>query len=257
MSLKLKSYSDIKEIKKANQIIAKLYNDILPKYIKAGVSAYELDQIIEDYILSNGATPATKGYKVEGLPTYPSASCISINEEIVHGIPTKDKILKDGDIVSVDVVTNLNGFIGDSAITYPVGTISEKSQKLLDVTKEAREIGINQAIAGNRIGDISAAIQEYVERHGFSIIRDFAGHGVGYELHEDPYVLNYGKKNTGELIENGLVIAIEPMVATGTFKIKILKDKWTAITLDRKNAAHFEHSVAIYDNKPLILSELD
>lgn len=255
--MRLKTYKDILEIKKANEIIARLYNDILPKYIKEGVSAKELDQIIEDYILSNNAIPATKGYKIEGMPVYPSASCISINEEIVHGIPTSDKILKNGDIVSIDVVTKLNGYVGDAAITYPVGNIDERSQKLLDVTKKARDIGIETAIVGNTLGDVGHAIQTYVEQNGFSVIRDFSGHGVGFDLHEDPYVLNYGKPKTLEKIENGLVIAIEPMVATGTFKLKIKPDGWTAVTRDKSRAAHFEHSVAIVDNKPLILSEID
>lgn len=255
--VKLKTYEDIKNIQKANKIIANLYENVLPKYIKAGISTYELDKIIEDYILSNNAIPATKGYKIEGFPVYPSASCISVNEVVVHGIPRKDQILKEGDIVSIDVVTNLNGYFGDSATTFAVGNISEKNQRLIEVTRKSRDLGIEQAIAGNRLGDIANAIQEYVEKHGFSVIRDFTGHGVGFSMHEDPYVLNYGKKNTGLVIENGLVIAIEPMVSAGMYKIKILKDGWSAATYDKKNAAHFEHSVAIWDNKPLILSNLD
>lgn len=256
--IRLKTLEEIKKIKKANEIIAKLYRDILPKYIVPGTSTYEIDQIIEDFIRSCGAIPGTKGYKPsQYYPEYPSASCISVNETVVHGIPSKTEILKEGDIVSVDTVTILDGFYGDAAITYPVGNIDEKSQKLLDITKRARDIGIEQAIAGNRIGDIGAAIQEFVERQGFSVVRDFTGHGVGFSMHEDPYVLNYGQKNTLELIENGLVIAIEPMVNIGTFKVKLAKDKWTVKTLDKSRSAHFEHSIAIVDNKPLILSEID
>lgn len=256
--MKLKTLEDIKEIKKANQIIARLYNDILPKYIKPGTSTYEIDKIVEDFIRTNGAIPGTKGYDIGmGYPPYPSASCISVNEKVVHGIPSKDEILKEGDIVSVDTVAVLNGYYGDSAITYPVGNIDEKSQKLLDVTKKALYLGIEQAKVGNRIGDISSAIQSYVEMNGFSVVRDFSGHGVGFSMHEDPYVLNYGKAGTMEKIESGLVIAIEPMVNMGSFKVRVLPDKWTVVTRDKSRSAHFEHSVAILKDKTLILSELD
>lgn len=254
--LKLKTLEDIKKIKKANEIIARLYEDILPKYIKAGISTWEIDKICEDYILSQGAKPGTKGYDVGWpIPPYPASTCISINEKVVHGIPSKTEILKEGDIVSVDTVTILDGYFGDSAKTFPVGNIDEKSKKLLEVTKKARDLGIEQAIVGNRIGDIGFTIQNYVEKQGFSVVRDFSGHGVGFSMHEDPFVLNYGKAGSGLKIENGLVIAIEPMVNMGTFKVKILKDFWTVITQDKKRSAHFEHSIAVVDGKPLILSE--
>lgn len=256
--IRYKTLDEIKKIKKANEIIAKIYRDILPPYIKPGTSTYELDKIVEDYIRSQGAIPGTKGYDIgRSIPPYPAATCISINEKVVHGIPSKEEILKEGDIVSVDTVTILDGYFGDAAITYPVGKIDDKSQKLLDVTREARQLGIEQAKVGNRIGDIGYAIQSYVESFGFSVVRDFTGHGVGFSMHEDPYVLNYGYPNTLEKIQNGLVIAIEPMVNIGSFKIKILKDKWTVATFDKSRSAHFEHSVAIVDGKALILSELD
>lgn len=254
--IKLKTLEDIKKIKEANQIIARLYEDIIPKYMKAGISTWELDQICEDYIRSQGATPGTKGYDI-GWPTppYPAATCISVNEKIVHGIPSKTEVLKEGDIVSLDTVTVLDGYYGDAAKTFAIGNIDERTKKLLEVTERARSIGIEQAVAGNTIGDIGSAIQLYVERNGFSVVREFTGHGVGFKMHEDPYVPNYGKPGKGELIENGLVIAIEPMVNMGTFKIKMLKDGWSVVTQDKKKSAHFEHSVAIVDGKPLVLSE--
>ncbi|WP_064581409.1 type I methionyl aminopeptidase [Streptobacillus moniliformis] len=254
--VKLKTLEDIKKIKKANEIIARLYEDIIPKYIKPGISTWEIDAICEDYIKSQGAIPGTKGYDIGWpYPPYPASTCISINEKVVHGIPSKTEILKEGDILSLDTVTILDGYFGDAAKTFAVGNIDGRSRKLLEVTEKAREIGIEQARVGNRIGDIGFAIQQYVEKFGFSVVRDFSGHGVGFAMHEDPYVLNYGKANTGLKIENGLVIAIEPMVNMGTFKVKILKDMWTVVTQDKKRSAHFEHSVAIVDGKPLILSE--
>ncbi len=253
----LKSLDEIKKIKEANQIIARLYNDVLPKYIKAGISTLELDKIIEDYILSQGATAATKGYGAEYGNPYPASSCISVNEVVVHGIPTAEKILKDGDIVSVDIVPELKGYFGDSAITYPVGEIDEESTKLLEVTKKAREIAIETLVVGNRLGDMGSAVQSYVETNGFSVVREFCGHGVGFKMHEDPMVPNFGRKGKGIRIENGMVLAIEPMVNVGSYKTKLLSDGWTAVTKDGKRSAHFEHSVAIIDGKAVILSELD
>ncbi|MEG0398574.1 MAG: type I methionyl aminopeptidase, partial [Cetobacterium sp.] len=183
--------------------------------------------------------------------------CISLNDEVVHGVPKADKILKDGDIVGIDVVTNLNGFFGDSAITFPVGEIDEEAKKLLKVTKEARDIGIEAAIVGNRFGDIGYAIQEHVEKNGFSVVRDFSGHGVGKSMHEDPCIPNFGRRGRGLKIENGMVLAIEPMVNVGSYKVAIENDGWTVVTRDGKRSAHFEHSIAIVDGKPIILSELD
>lgn len=254
MSL-IKSLEDIEQIKKSNQIIARLYRDVLPKYIKAGVSTREINEIVEDYIRSQGARPACIG--VEGLyAPFPAGTCISVNEEVVHGIPG-DRILQEGDIVSIDTVTELNGFYGDSAITFPVGEIDGESKKLLEVTEKSREIGIEIAVAGNRIGDIGHAVQSYVEKNGFTVVKDFAGHGVGHAMHEDPIITNFGRKGRGIKIENGMVLAIEPMVNVGTYKINVKEDGWTIITKDGKRSAHFEHSVAIIDGKPIILSELD
>ena len=253
-----KTLDEIKKIKKANEIIARLFEDVLPKYIKAWISTYEIDQIAEDYIRTEGAIPGTKGYDIGSpYPPYPAATCISVNETVVHGIPNKKHILKEGDIISVDTVAVLDGFYGDAAITYPVGKIDRESAKLLEVTEKARDLGITFAKEGNRIGDISHAIQQYVESFGFSLVRDFAGHGVGKKMHEDPMVPNFGKSGTGPKVENGMVIAIEPMVNIGKFPVRILDDMWTVVTKDKSRSAHFEHSVAIIDGKPLILSVKD
>ena len=251
----IKTLDEIKGIKKANQIIAKIYSDIIPPYLKAGITTREIDKIIDDYIRSCGARPACIG--VEGFyGPFPSATCISVNEEVVHGIPG-DRVIKDGDIVSLDIVTELGGYYGDSAKTFAIGEIDEESKKLLEVTEKSREIGIEAAVVGNRLGDLGHAIQSYVEKNGFSVVRDFAGHGVGLDLHEEPMIPNYGRKGRGLKIENGMVLAIEPMVNVGTYKVAIMPDGWTVVTRDGKRSAHFEHSVAIIDGKAVILSELD
>lgn len=252
----IKTLEEIEKIKKPCQLIAKLYADILPKYIKPGITTGELNRIIEKYLRDNGAEPATIGVG-HPLNPYPAGSCISVNEEVVHGIPRDSKELKDGDIVSVDVVARMDGFYGDAAITYPVGNIDEESKKLIEVTKEARRIGIEQMYAGNRLGDVGYAIQKYVESNGFKVVKDFAGHGVGKAMHEDPCIPNYGKKGRGFIIEEGMVLALEPMVNVGSYKVNILDDGWTVVTKDRKRSAHFEHTIAIIDGKPVILTELE
>lgn len=251
----IKTLDQINEIKKSNQIIARLYRDILPKYIKPGVSTFEIDKIVDDYIRSQGAIPGCIGAPGP-YGAFPAATCISVNEEVVHGIPD-GRILQDGDIVSIDTVTVLNGYYGDSAITYAVGNIDEESKKLLEVTEKSRTIGIEMAVVGNRLGDIGHAIQQYVESNGFSVVRDFAGHGVGLSMHEDPMIPNFGRKGRGLKIENGMVLAIEPMVNVGTYKLNMKDDGWTIVTKDGKRSAHFEHSVAIIDGKAVILSEID
>lgn len=256
MAVIIKTPEEIAGIKEANQIIARLYEEILPQYIKPGISTKELDKIVDDYIRSQGAIPGCIG--VPGFyDPFPAATCISVNEAVVHGIPNENIILKDGDIVSIDTVTILNGFYGDAAITYPVGEIDAETKKLLEVTEKARDIGIEQAVVGNRLGDIGHAIQSFVEKNGFSVVRDYAGHGVGKEMHEDPCVANYGRKGRGLKIEEGMVLAIEPMVNAGSYKIGMLNDGWTVVTKDGKKSAHFEHSIAIVDGKPLVLSKLD
>jgi methionyl aminopeptidase len=247
----IKTLEEIKKIKKANVIIAKLYN-MLPQYVKPGITTNELNMIIDDFIKSHGARPACIGVPGFKFP-FPTAACISVNDEVIHGIPSNRKLI-NGDIVSIDVVTEKDGFFGDSAITFPVGEIDEESKKLLDITEKSRDIGIKNAIVGNRIGDIGHVIQSYVEKNGFSVVRDYAGHGVGHEMHEDPVVANFGRAGRGIKIENGMVLAIEPMVNMGGYKIILLEDGWTTVTKDGKKSAHFEHSIAIIDNVPVILS---
>lgn len=250
----IKTLDEIEGIRKANQIIAKIYSDIIPPYLKAGKTTKEIDLIIDDYIRSCGARPACIG--VEGYyGPFPAATCISVNEEVVHGIPG-DRIIQDGDIVSLDIVTEINGFYGDSAKTFPIGKIDEVSKKLLEVTEKSRAIGIEAARVGNRIGDIGHEVQKFVEKNGFSVVRDYAGHGVGLDLHEDPIIPNYGRAGRGLKIENGMVLAIEPMVNVGSYKVATMPDGWTVVTTDGKRSAHFEHSIAIIDGKAVILSEL-
>ncbi|MCI6153338.1 type I methionyl aminopeptidase [Fusobacterium perfoetens] len=256
MAVIIKTPEEIEGIKKANQIIARLYKEILPPHIKPGISTKEIDKIVDDYIRSQGAIPGCIGVPGPYGP-FPAATCISVNEVVVHGIPSEKIILKEGDIVSIDTVTILDGFYGDAAITYPVGEIDSETKKLLEVTEKAREIGIEMAVVGNRLGDIGHAIQSFVEKNGFSVVRDYAGHGVGKEMHEDPCVANYGRKGRGIKIEEGMVLAIEPMVNMGSYKIGMLNDGWTVVTRDGKKSAHFEHSIAIVNGKPLVLSKLD
>lgn len=247
----IKTKAEIDKIEKADKIVAYVLDELLPKQIKPGVTTKELDIVAEEYIRSQGGVPGFKGYG-----GFPATLCTSINEQVVHGIPSKTKVLKNGDIISVDVGVVINGYNGDAARTFAVGEISEEDKKLLEVTKKSLYIGIKAAKVGNRIGDIGHVIQEYAESKGYSVVRDYCGHGIGKSLHEDPQIPNYGKAGTGPRIEDGMVLAIEPMVNRGTHKVKVLKDKWTVITKDRKNSAHFEHSVAIIDGKAKILSEL-
>ncbi|MGL4534598.1 MAG: type I methionyl aminopeptidase [Fusobacteriaceae bacterium] len=252
----IKTKEEIAKIKEANQIIARLFTNILPISIKPGISTMELNVIIENYVRSQGAIPATIG--VGGpINPYPAGSCISVNEAVIHGIPKTNIILKEGDIVSVDVVTNLNGYFGDSAKTFPVGEIDEESKKLIKVAEKALEIGIEMTTAGTRLGDLGNAIQTYVESQGFSVVRDFAGHGVGKAMHEEPCVANFGRKGRGIKLEEGMVIAIEPMINAGTHNIALEQDGWTVVTKDKRRSVHCEHSVAIVDGKPVVLSKLD
>ncbi|MEO0254089.1 MAG: type I methionyl aminopeptidase [candidate division WOR-3 bacterium] len=246
----LKSREEIENIKKASKIVAKVLYDI-EEYIKPGISTKKLNDIIDRMIRKMGGFPAFLGYK-----GYPASSCISINEEVVHGIPSENKILEEGSIVKIDVGVNKNGFFGDGAKTYKVGKVNGKLDKLLQVTEKALYAGIEKARAGNRVGDIGFEIQSLVECEGFSVVRELAGHGVGHYLHEEPIIPNYGKRGEGPLLKKGLVIAIEPMVNMGTHEVKVLRDKWTIVTLDGKPSAHFEHTVLI-DDEPVILTTLD
>ena len=217
--------------------------------VKPGISTYEIDTIVRKYIEKQGAKPSFLGYG-----GFPASACISVNSVVIHGIPAKTTILKEGDIVSVDVGACYRGFNGDNAYTFPCGKISENAQRLLDATKESLYEGIKQAQAQNRIGDIGSAVQEYVEARSYSVVRNYTGHGVGAKLHEDPSVPNYGTRGRGFKLLPGMTIAIEPMVNEGTHHTRVLGDKWTVVTLDGKLSAHFEHTVAITPDGPRILT---
>lgn len=234
-------------LKAAGKIVARVMQK-LRESIKAGISTLEIDYLAEQLIKKEKAIPAFKGYR-----GYPANICTSINEEIVHGIPSERR-LKEGDIISLDIGINYAGYFSDTAITVPVGQVNPEAKKLIEVTKSALAEGIKQACDGNHLSDISCAIQNYVERQGFSVVREFVGHGIGSCLHEEPEIPNFGLPHQGPLIRSGMVLAIEPMVNAGTWKSKILENQWTAVTADDKLSAHFEHTVAVTDNGPEILT---
>ncbi|ERJ12366.1 type I methionyl aminopeptidase [Haloplasma contractile] len=244
-----KTQREIDIMREAGRIVAIAHNE-LKKHIKPGITTLELDQIVEDLITSHNATPSFKGYN-----GFPGSICVSINEELVHGIPSKRK-LKDGDIISIDIGAYYKGYHGDSAWTYPVGTISQESQRLLDVTEQSLFKGLAEAKPGNRLQDISHAIQKYAEDNGYTIVREFVGHGVGQELHEDPAIPNFGKPGKGPRLKKGMTLAIEPMVNQGERYVKMLPDNWTVITADKKLCAHFEHTIVILDDGYEILTQL-
>ena len=245
----LKSPEEIKKIRASDIIVANILNE-LRNVIKPGITTIELDRYSEELALKMGAKPAFKGYR-----GYPFSLYTSVNGEVVHGMPS-DRALKAGDIISLDFGIYHKGYYGDSAITVPVGEISRVSQALISTTEEALYCGIEEMRAGNRLGDISAAIQECVEAAGFSVVRDFVGHGIGRSLHEDPQIPNFGVRGRGIKLKTGMVFAIEPMVNEGTYKVKVLDDGWTVVTADGKLSAHFEHSVAITEDGPVILSKV-
>lgn len=222
------------------------------KAVEPGVSTFEIDQIVREYIEKQGAVPSFLGYG-----GFPASACISVNNVVIHGIPDKKQILKEGDIVSIDVGAKLNGYHGDNAWTFPCGSVSKEAQALMDATKEALFEGIKNAVAGNRVGDIGHAVQTYAEARSYSVVRDFVGHGVGAKLHEDPSVPNYGTPGRGVRLLPGMVIAIEPMINQGTHKVRVLDDNWTTVTADGKLSAHFEHTIAVTSNGPVILTMPD
>jgi methionyl aminopeptidase len=250
----VKTLTEISSIKESCKIVAGVLSYI-EKFILAGVSTGELDKIIEDYIKSQGGEPAFKGYKVH-KNIFPASACISINEEVVHGIPGS-RLLENGDIVSVDVGVKKNGYYGDGAKTFAVGEINTSKKKLLKVTEESLYKGLDNATDGNFINDVSLAIQQHVESSGFSVVRDLVGHGIGKELHEEPPIPNYYHQGYRAKFKEGMTVAIEPMVNYGSYKVKVLKDKWTYVTADGQPSAHFEHSVLITKGKPEILTEVD
>ncbi len=249
----IKSPEEIAIMRQAGRINA-LALDAVRKAIRPGVTTAELDAIAEEVIRSHGAVPAFKGYP--GPYPYPATITASINDELVHGIPSKKRVLREGDIVSIDCGTVYKGFVADSAFTVGVGEISPEAQRLLEVTEQALYVGIAQLRPGNRVGDVSAAIQHYVESRGYYVTREYTGHGVGREMHEGPMVPNYGTPGRGLLLRPGMTIALEPMVLVGTPKTRVLEDKWTVASADGSLTAHFEHSVAVTEDEPLILTVL-
>lgn len=242
-----KTIEEIELIRESSLLVSKALAAVAG-HIRPGVSTQELDRVAEEFIRDNNALPAFKGYN-----GFPATLCISVNEQVVHGIPGKT-LLKEGDIVSVDCGVKKNGFYGDSAYTFPVGEISAKKQELLKVTRECLLKAIEKAVSGTRLGDLSFAVQEHAEKHGFSVVRELVGHGVGKELHEKPEVPNYGKRGTGMLLKEGLVIAIEPMINMGKKGVTQENDGWTIRTIDRQPSAHFEHTVAVRQGKADVLS---
>jgi methionyl aminopeptidase len=225
----------------------------LKEQVRPGITTYDLDQIGRELIASLGARSACYGYQLQSR-RYPAYTCLSVNEEVVHGIGSLKRILRDGDIISLDVVVEYNGYIGDNATTVPVGAIAPRTAELLTVTAEALQIGLRQAVVGNRIGDISHAVQSFVESHGFSVVREMVGHGVGREMHEEPQIPNFGRRNSGEKIKPGMTLAIEPMVNLGRHEVRTLADGWTVVTRDGSPSAHFEHTVLTTDSGPEILT---
>jgi len=243
----LKSREEIEKIRKSNRIAAQVLEK-LREMIAPGVTTADLDRVAEEMSLKNSAKPAFKGYR-----GYPASLCTSINSEVVHGIPSARE-LREGDIVSLDFGILFDGYYGDSALTVPVKEVSPEAMRLIRVTRESLYRGIEEARAGNRLGDISAAVQEHVEAAGFSVVRDYVGHGIGKSLHEDPQIPNYGTRGRGIALKKGMVLAIEPMVNEGSYGVRVTGDGWTVVTEDGKLSAHFEHTIAISDDGPEILS---
>lgn len=245
----IKSPDEIERIRESNQIVSQTLN-FIKSYIKPGISTGELDKEVESYILNKKAKPAFKG-----LYGFPASACISVQEEVVHGIPSFKRKLKEGEIVGIDIGVELGGYFGDAAYTFKVGSVDKRTDKLLMVTEESLHLGIEQMVADHTVGDIGSAIQMYVEKNDFSVVRDLVGHGVGRKPHEDPQVPNYGQRGTGVKLRTGMVLAIEPMVNTGSHEVYFADDEWTVKTTDGLPSAHFEHSVAITNNGPDILSK--
>ena len=245
----IKTEEEIELLRENNLLVSKTLAEV-GRHIKPGVTTKQLDRIIEDFIRSHGATPAFLGYQ-----GYPASITVSVNEQVVHGIPSDNIVIKEGDIVSVDVGTFMKGFVGDSAYTFAVGEVADDVRQLLEVTKEALYRGTAQAKVGNRIGDISAAVQDYAESFGYGVVRELEGHGLGRKMHEEPGVPNYGLRGRGPLLKEGMVICIEPMITMGNRAIVFERDGWTVRTRDRKPAAHYEFAVAIRKDGPDVLTD--
>jgi len=246
----LKLPEEIEKARASNKIVAEILNKIKEK-VKPGIKTKDLNKLAEEIADKRGARPAFKGYR-----GFPYALCTSVNEEVVHGMPS-DRVLVEGDIIGLDFGIYYKGFFGDAAVTLPVGKISHNAARLIEATKKSLHEGIAQARTGNRLGAISAAVQNTVEASGFSVVRDYVGHGIGKNLHEDPQIPNFGKKDRGIELKSGMILAIEPMVNENDYKVKVLQDGWTVVTVDGGLSAHFEHTVAITDDGPYILSEIN
>ena len=244
----IKSEEEIELMRISGKVTAFILRE-LESFIRPGISTADIDKFVENTIRSNGMIPTFKGYG-----GFPASACVSINEEVVHGIPDKRRILKEGDIVSVDVGSTYKGYVSDAARTYPVGTVSDIAKKLMDTTRESFFAGLEYCKVGNRLSDISHAIQVRAESDGFSVIRDFVGHGVGQNMHEDPQIPNYGKSGRGPRLAKGMVFAIEPMIYEGTYDVETLSNDWTVVTLDGKLSAHYENTVVITDGEPQLLT---
>ena len=248
--IELKSAQQIELMRAAGKIVAETHK-LVKEEAKPGVSTLKLDKLAEEYIRSQGATPSFKNYN-----GYPATLCISIDDQVVHGIPSKKRLIKEGQLVSIDVGAKKDGYHGDAARSFYIGGPDEKTKKLLRVTEEALNLGIEQAVAGNFLGDISFAIQKHAEDNGFSVVRDLVGHGIGKKLHEEPQVPNYGNPKTGVKLNEGMTIAIEPMVNEGGWTIRLLEDEWTVVTADGSRSAHFENTIAILKNGAEILTKI-
>lgn len=245
----LKTKREIEIMRKAGRLVAQSH-ELVRKHIKPGITTIELDQIVEDFLKSQNAIPTFKGYG-----GFPYTICASVNEEVVHGMPGGRK-LQEGDIISVDIGATFEGYVGDSAKTFLVGAVDDEKRRLVEVTKQSFYEGIKFAKESYRLSDISHAIQEYAENAGFSVVRDYVGHGVGKEMHESPQIPNFGKPGKGPRLQQGMVLAIEPMINAGTYNVKVLDNDWTVVTLDGKPSAHYEHTIAITDGEPKLLTVL-
>ena len=256
MKIYLKTEDEIELMRQANQLVGRTLGE-LAKHIKPGVTTLQLDKIADEFIRDNGAIPTFKGYPNPYGGPFPASICTSVNDVVVHGVPNAETVLKEGDIISVDCGTLLNGFNGDSAYTFCVGEVTDEVKKLLKTTKESLYLGIENAVAGKHLGDISSAVQEHCEAQKYGIVRELTGHGIGREMHEDPQVPNYGRRGNGVMLKAGMCIAIEPMITMGERSIWLDKDRWTIRTRDGKPAAHFEHTIVVRKGKAEILSSFE
>ena len=256
MKVFLKTEDEIESMRQANQLVGKTLGE-LAKHIKPGVTTLQLDRVADEFIRDHGAVPTFKGFPNPYGGPFPASICTSVNEVVVHGIPSEKTVLKEGDIVSIDCGTLLNGFNGDSAYTFCVGEVSDEVRRLLQVTRESLFKGIENAVAGKHVGDIGATVQDYCEAEGYGVVRELTGHGIGREMHEDPPVPNYGRRGNGIMLKSGMCIAIEPMITMGKRDIYLGADRWSVCTRDGKPAAHFEHTIVVRKGKSEILSSFE